>query len=157
MSDTYVVASFEEAQVKPPNLESSRSGVSWGAILAGGVTAAAISLILLLIGAGLGFASLSPYAGDSISATGLAAGAIIWLIVTQWIASLFGGYFAGRLRTKWADRQTQGAVSRLQGSPTMLAAGSSGSCSRMGPTSWRLVMTRVRSGGTRAARRSSAC
>jgi hypothetical protein len=27
--------------------------------------------------------------------------AAIWLIVVQWIASLFGGYMAGRLRTKW--------------------------------------------------------
>lgn len=106
MSDTYVVASFEETGVKPPNLESSRSGVSWGAILAGGVTAAAISLILLSIGAGLGLVSLSPYAGDSVSITGLAVGAIIWLIVAQWIASLFGGYIAGRLRTKWADRHS---------------------------------------------------
>jgi hypothetical protein len=104
MAQTYVAAAFEEATgVRSPNLESSRSGVSWGAIFAGGATAAAVSLVLLLLGAGLGLASLSPYAGDSVSATGLAVGAVIWLIVVQWIASALGGYMAGRLRAKWAD------------------------------------------------------
>jgi hypothetical protein len=95
-----------EARLTPtelPNLESARSGTSWGAVFAGGVAAAGITLILLLLGSGLGLASVSPWAGASVTATGLAVGAVIWLIVVQWLASAFGGYVAGRLRTKWAD------------------------------------------------------
>ncbi len=101
------MSSASEARfVKPPNLESSRSGVSWGAIFAGGVTAAAVSIILLAVGAGLGFATISPYAADSTSVTTLAVGAVIWLVIVQWAASIFGGYIAGRLRTKWADHHS---------------------------------------------------
>ena len=87
-----------------PNLESARSGTSWGAAFAGGLAAVGVSLILLVLGAGLGLASISPWASASVTATGLAIGAAIWLIVVQWLASGFGGYVAGRLRTKWADR-----------------------------------------------------
>jgi hypothetical protein len=87
-----------------PNLESARSGMSWGAVLAGGLAAVGVSLILLVLGSGLGLASVSPWASASVSATGLAIGAAIWLVVVQWLASGFGGYVAGRLRTKWADR-----------------------------------------------------
>jgi len=88
--------------VEPPNLESSYSGVAWGAVFAGGAAATGITLILLLLGSGLGLAAVSPWAGASMTATGLAVGAAIWLVVVQWIASAIGGYTAGRLRTKWA-------------------------------------------------------
>ena len=90
--------------VEPPNLESSYSGVAWGAVFAGGAAATGITLILLLLGSGLGLAAVSPWAGASMTATGLAVGAAIWLVVVQWIASAVGGYTAGRLRTKWAAR-----------------------------------------------------
>jgi hypothetical protein len=92
----------EERFVEPPNLESSFSGVAWGAVFAGGATATGVTLILLLLGSGLGLAAVSPWAGASMTATGLAVGAAIWLVVVQWIASAIGGYTAGRLRTKWA-------------------------------------------------------
>lgn len=92
--------------VETPNLESSRSGVSWSAVFAGGVAASGISLILLMLGMGLGFASISPWAGDSMSAAGLAVTAGIWIVVVQWLASVVGGYVAGRLRTKWADHHS---------------------------------------------------
>jgi hypothetical protein len=32
--------------------------------------------------------------------------AAIWLIVVQWVAAIFGGYMAGRLRTKWVGLHT---------------------------------------------------
>ena len=41
-----------------PNLESSLSGVTWSAIIAGAVGAASLSLILLALGSGLGYASV---------------------------------------------------------------------------------------------------
>lgn len=87
--------------------EGSRSAVSWSAIIAGGVTAAAVSFILLILGAGLGLTVVSPGSNSGVSATALGVGAIVWLIVTQWIAAGLGGYLTGRLRTKWVSVHTQ--------------------------------------------------
>jgi hypothetical protein len=88
------------------DISSPRSGVSWGAVFAGGVTAASVSLILLLFGTGLGLASVSPWAGQGVSPTTFTVLAAIWLIIVQWVSSLFGGYMAGRLRTKWVAVHT---------------------------------------------------
>jgi hypothetical protein len=79
------------------------SAVSWGAILAGGAAAAALSLVLLILGAGLGFSAVSPWTFDSRTAAALGASTIVWISVTQLLASGLGGYLAGRLRTKWVD------------------------------------------------------
>ena len=84
--------------------DSSRtnaSAVSWGAIAAGAAAAAALSLILLILGTGLGLSSVSPWAQDGVSATTLGVGTILWLTLTQLLASGMGGYIAGRLRTRW--------------------------------------------------------
>jgi hypothetical protein len=81
------------------------SGVSWGAIAAGAAAAAALSLILLILGVGLGLSSVSPWAGDGIGANAFGLGTILWLTLTQVLASGAGGYLAGRLRSKWTDVQ----------------------------------------------------
>ncbi|MBD1554488.1 hypothetical protein [Pseudomonas typographi] len=81
----------------------NRSGVSWAAVFAGAAGAAALSLILVLLGAGLGFAASSPWAGEGASAKALGVSTIVWLLVTQILASGLGGYLAGRLRVKWAS------------------------------------------------------
>jgi hypothetical protein len=86
--------------------ESAASAVSWNAIWAGAIAAAATSLLLVILGTGLGFASLSPWRGDGPSATTFSVLTAIWLIVVQWIASGLGGYLAGRTRTKWAGIHT---------------------------------------------------
>lgn len=91
------------AQIPAP---SEQTSVSWPAIFAGGVTAAAISIILALFGTGLGLAATSPWQGSGISIGSFTVLAAIWLIIVQWVASLFGGYMAGRLRTKWTDVHT---------------------------------------------------
>lgn len=80
-----------------------QGGVSWGAIFAGAAGAAALSLILVLLGFGLGFSAVSPWAHEGISAKGLGISTVIWLAVTQILASGLGGYLAGRLRVKWAS------------------------------------------------------
>lgn len=84
-------------------LDAARAGsaASWGAIISGSVVATAVSLILLALGAGLGFASVSPWAGRGAGAGSLTVAAAIWLIVMQWVSSIFGGYVTGRLRTRW--------------------------------------------------------
>jgi hypothetical protein len=76
---------------------SSRSGEAWSAIIGGAVGAAAVSLILLVLGAGLGLSVMSPWAG-SPSAGQIAVTSVIWLILVQWVASAFGGYLTGRMR-----------------------------------------------------------
>ncbi|VFR21538.1 Mll5186 protein [plant metagenome] len=84
-------------------LESSRSAVSWGAVVAGAVIAAAVSALLLTGGSGFGFLSVSPWRGEGASGTTLAVGSIAWLFATQVIAYGIAGYVTGRLRTKWTD------------------------------------------------------
>lgn len=84
-----------------PATLSSASGVSWPAIFAGAVAATAISVMLLIFGAGLGLSSVSPWPHDGVSVTTFTVLAAIWLVIVQWVSSAFGGYIAGRLRTKW--------------------------------------------------------
>lgn len=87
-------------------VEATSSAVSWAAIFAGAATTVAVSLILLELGSGLGFASVSPWQGSNPSATMLGVMTAIWLVVTQWVASGMGGYLTGRLRTKWVGAHT---------------------------------------------------
>ncbi|CAN5398279.1 hypothetical protein BH09PSE5_BH09PSE5_15580 [soil metagenome] len=92
----------------PSTVESARlaSAVSWGAILAGAAGAAALSLILLILGTGLGASSVSPWSGEGVTATTFGVSTILWLTFTQLAASGMGGYLAGRLRTRWAALHT---------------------------------------------------
>lgn len=82
------------------------SAVSWGAIIAGAAAAAALSLILLILGTGLGLSSVSPWAQSGISAAAFGVSTILWVTLTQVIASGMGGYLAGRLRSKWLSAQS---------------------------------------------------
>jgi hypothetical protein len=93
-SDRFSSAGRNEAQV---------SGVSWPAVIAGAFVAAALSLILLSLGTGLGFSAVSPWLNAGASTSTLGTSAIAWLIVTQIAASALGGYLGGRLRTKWTN------------------------------------------------------
>lgn len=82
-------------------VETDASAVSWGAIFAGAVGAAALAMILLMLGSGLGFSSVSPWENHGLQASTLGKATIGWLIFTQIAASGMGGYLAGRLRTRW--------------------------------------------------------
>ncbi|HSH87208.1 MAG TPA: hypothetical protein VK958_08180 [Methylophilus sp.] len=79
------------------------SAISWSAILLGAVASAVLSLILFLLGTGLGLSSISPWSHDGVSAAAFGISAIIWITVTQAIASGMGGYLTGRLRVRWID------------------------------------------------------
>ena len=77
--------------------------ISWGAVIAGAVAAAALSLVLLAIGTAFGLSAISAWdtgeaAKDAAAAVGI--GAIIFLLVVHGVSSGFGGYIAGRLRKK---------------------------------------------------------
>ena len=95
--DTTVVA------VGTPGNESAASAISWGAVVAGAFAAAAMGLILGVLGTGLGFAAVSPWANSGASATTMSIASAIWLLLMSAIASAIGGYLAGRLRTRWVD------------------------------------------------------
>lgn len=80
---------------------SNTSAVAWSAVFAGAATTAALSLILLILGVGLGLSAVSPWFQSGVNAITLGITTIIWLTATQVIASGMGGYLAGRLRTRW--------------------------------------------------------
>lgn len=90
----------------PSPRESSNSAVNWSAIIGGAFVAAAVSVLLLALGSGLGLASVSPWLGSNPSPTTFTAMAAIWLIIVQWLSSGLGGYLTGRLRTKWVEIHT---------------------------------------------------
>ncbi|WP_432284272.1 hypothetical protein SLT36_21085 [Aminobacter sp. BA135] len=94
------------SQVDVPTVESSVPAVSWGPVIAGAFTAAAITLILMLLGSGLGLTMVSPWSSEGVSATTFAVSTAIWLVVVQWLSAGLGGYLTGRLRTKWVGIHT---------------------------------------------------
>src|SRR5271154_858343 len=86
--------------------DSNQSGVSWPPVIAGAFVTAALALILLALGTGIGMSSISPWAGSGASGKAVAAGAILWFVLIEIIACSMGGYLAGRLRTKWVNVHT---------------------------------------------------
>src|SRR5690349_17076553 len=86
--------------------ESSSTAVSWGAVIAGAFAACTLSLILMLLGSGLGLTMVSPWSGTGPSVTTFAVSTAVWLVIVQWLSSGVGGYLAGRLRTKWVNVHT---------------------------------------------------
>ena len=95
------VASHEYTHTPISHVHSA--GVSWPAVMGGAFVTAAISLILLSLGTGLGLSSISPWTNTGASASTIGTAAIVWVIMMQLIASAMGGYLAGRLRTKWVS------------------------------------------------------
>jgi hypothetical protein len=116
--------------------ESNQSAVSWGAIIAGGVASAALTLILLAFGAGVGFSTISPWSASSGPSTSFHIAAGLYFIVTAMLASSVGGYLAGRLRTRWTNTHSREVFFRdtahgflAWGLATLLSAGVLGSAS----------------------------
>jgi hypothetical protein len=61
-----------------------------------------VTFVLVALGAALGLMSIAPWERPGEAAAAIGTGAAIWIVVTQWLSSAFGGYLTGRLRTKWA-------------------------------------------------------
>jgi hypothetical protein len=72
-----------------------RNRLTWSAIFGGVMVALVTNLLLNLIGAALGAASLAPLTGG-VSATSLSTGAGIWFALSNILAALAGGYAAGK-------------------------------------------------------------
>ena len=71
--------------------------------MGGAVAAAALSLILLVLGTGLGMSAVSPWIAKGMSGNTVGVATILWLAFTQFAAAGIGGYLAGRLRSRWAN------------------------------------------------------
>jgi len=81
--------------------QTEASTLAWGAVIAGAVVSAALTLLLLALGVGLGLSAVSPWSDQGVSATTFHVGAGLYLLATAMLASTVGGYLAGRLRMKW--------------------------------------------------------
>ena len=87
-----MVVTERETILPPPALLSR---VSWGAIFAGAVSAVALTALFSLLGLGIGFGSLDPAEGDSVS--GVPKATLAWWAVTSIVATGIGGFVAARL------------------------------------------------------------
>ena len=87
-------------------IADAQSAVSWGAIAAGAVGAAALALLLIAFGAGLGLSAVSPWSDSGVSASTFKTGTGIYLVCVAVMSSAVGGYLAARLRTKWIGVHT---------------------------------------------------
>lgn len=70
--------------------------ISWSAVLAGVAVALALHIVLNLLGIGVGAAVLDPGTGDNPDAETFSGVAALWWTVSGLLASLVGGYVAGR-------------------------------------------------------------
>lgn len=95
-----------DTDLRASTIVDAQSAVSWGAIAAGAVGAAALALLLIAFGAGLGLSAVSPWSDSGVSASTFKAGTGIYLVLVAVMSSAVGGYLAARLRSKWVGVHT---------------------------------------------------
>ena len=95
-----------ETDVRASTILDAQSGVSWAAVAAGAVGAAALALLLIAFGAGLGLSAISPWSDSGVSASTFKTGTGIYLVIVAVMSSAVGGYLAARLRTRWVGVHT---------------------------------------------------
>lgn len=78
------------------NRATKVSRISWGAILAGTLTALAVVSMLNLLGLGIGFSTIDPMTENN-PLKGLGTGTLIWLGLSNLVALFVGGMVAGRM------------------------------------------------------------
>ncbi|MDT0293013.1 hypothetical protein ACFQ3R_09945 [Mesonia ostreae] len=72
------------------------SRISWGAILAGTLTAIVVAFLLNLLGLGIGLTTIDPMT-EANPMDGLGTGTLIWWAVSNLAALFIGGMVAGRM------------------------------------------------------------
>jgi hypothetical protein len=80
---------------------SDASTVCWGAVIAGGIASAALTLLLFAFGAGVGFSVISPWAGEGISTTTFHIGSGLFVVAVAILASTVAGYLAAHGFLAW--------------------------------------------------------
>lgn len=83
-----------------PAPDETQSAVSWDAVLAGAAANFALLFVLLSLGAGFGL-KMTPRWPSGVSAQDFTPVLGAVFVACQIVASMLGGYLAGRLRTKW--------------------------------------------------------
>jgi predicted nucleic acid-binding protein len=96
-SHTDSVAHGAAAVALPEGGPALPSRISWGAVLAGGVIAAAIAATLNILGAAIGATTIDAVGRATPDAGSLGIGAVAWLVIANTIALAAGGYTAARL------------------------------------------------------------
>jgi hypothetical protein len=95
MTETTIVG--ENIEIVQERLRAF-GAVSWSAVIAGALTALAVSIIIVALGSGIGLAMASPFASSPSAGTLTVLGAV-WLVFAQAVGYATGGFVAGRLRT----------------------------------------------------------
>lgn len=82
-------------------VETGNIFLNWPAVIAGAILAAALSLVLVAFGSAIGLSvvSAAPTWRDTSATLAVVSG--LFLLLTAVISFGFGGYVAGRLRTRW--------------------------------------------------------
>jgi len=75
-----------------------QSAFTWSVVIAGALSAWAVTFMLMALGAGIGLAVSSSYSGPS--STTMTIGGALWLIFAQTAGFVVGGYLAARLRIR---------------------------------------------------------
>lgn len=88
---------------EPAAAQETSSYVDWPAILAGGMVAAAISLVLLAFGSAIGLSMTNPFGREGVSLFWIAIAMALWVIWVQVSALMVGGYLTGRMRRRNYD------------------------------------------------------
>ncbi len=97
---------METDLISGTTIVDARPAVSWEAVAAGAVAAAALTLLLVAFGAGMGFSAVSPWSNSGVSASTFSIATGIYLVLVGVMSSAVGGYIAGRLRSKWTGIHT---------------------------------------------------
>lgn len=85
--------------------------VSWGAIFAGVVVALIVTVLLTMLGVGIGIATLDPGSSDNPSASTFSIVAGMWYVLSGIAAAFAGGYIAARMSGR--TEPTTGALHGL--------------------------------------------
>ena len=96
-----MIAEIDEVMVTEAVAGPAPARTDWATIAGGALGAIAVSIILFTAGSGFGLSAVEPWSFANRYPAEFAISAGIWLIVMQWLSAAFGGYLAGRLRTKW--------------------------------------------------------
>jgi hypothetical protein len=101
--DTTTVVTEGDVHALPGQPHLPGHYLSWGAIVAGALCAAAISFVLVTFGSAIGLTAVSPWPHVGLAPTIALVIAALWLAVVQVAAFAAGGYVAGRVRNSWGS------------------------------------------------------
>ncbi|HYC69201.1 hypothetical protein [Brevundimonas sp.] len=96
-----------DTTIYPTHAHPPHNLISWPAVLAGAIVAAAVGAMLNLLGIALGAASFNPYDLDGGDASDFTAAAGMWMAIANSIALFVGGVVASRA-AKYSDHHRGG-------------------------------------------------